>query len=125
MMAWAIWQNSNEHRNRGKKKNSSAVVHKAIDYLHEYQAYCAKVEVHIPSLDANWTPPPPWHYKINVDGAVFGAQKAVGIGILVCDAEGRVVGACSKKNQSSSRSCGGGSQSFGGAYSVCKRLTYS
>ncbi|XP_075645341.1 uncharacterized protein LOC142616354 [Castanea sativa] len=91
MVAWAIWQNRNEHRNRGKKKNISVVVHKAIDYLHEYQACCAKVEVHIPSLDANWTPPPPRHYKINVDEAVFGAQKAVGIGVLVRDAEGRMV----------------------------------
>ena len=31
------------------------------------------------------------------NGAVFGAQKAAGIGILVRDAEGRVIGACSKK----------------------------
>ena len=58
-----------------------------------------KVEEHKPVLIENWTPPPPRHYKINVDGAVFGAQKVAGIGILVRDAEGYVVGACSKRNK--------------------------
>ena len=56
-----------------------------------------KVEENRPSFVEHWIPPPPQHYKINVDGAVFGAQKAAGIGILVRDAEGRVIGACSKK----------------------------
>ena len=97
MVAWAIWQNRNEQRVGGKVKNGSIVVHGAMDYLQEYQACCMKVEEHRPSLVENWTPPPPQHYKINVDGAVFGAQKAAGIGILVRDAEGRVIGACSKK----------------------------
>ena len=56
-----------------------------------------KVEENRPSFVEHWIPPPPQHYKINVDGAVFGAQKAAGIGILIRDAEGSVVGACSKK----------------------------
>ena len=97
MVAWAIWQNRNEHRVGGKIKNGSAVVHGAMDYLLEYQACCMKVEEHKPRLVENWTPPPPRHYKINVDGAVFEAQKAAGIGILIRDAEGKVIGACSKK----------------------------
>lgn len=32
-----------------------------------------------------------------MDGAVFAAQKAAGVGVLIRDDEGRVVGACSKK----------------------------
>ena len=42
-------------------------------------------------------PPPPSCYKINVDGAVFGAQKSVGVGVVVRDEEGRVMGASCKK----------------------------
>ena len=97
MVAWAIWQNRNEHRVGGKVKNGSAVIDGAMDYLLEYQACCMKVEENRPSFVEHWIPPPPQHYKINVDGAVFGAQKAAGIGILIRDAEGRVIGACSKK----------------------------
>lgn len=73
------------------------MVHGAIDYLQEYQACGTKVEEHRPSLITNWTLPHPWHYKINFHGAVFRAQKATRIGVLVCDVEGRMVGACSKK----------------------------
>lgn len=36
-------------------------------------------------------------FKINVDGAVFASQKSMGIGVLIKDSEGRVVGACNKK----------------------------
>lgn len=38
-------------------------------------------------------------YKIKVDGAIFASQKAMGIGLLIRDSEGKVVGACSKKIQ--------------------------
>ena len=46
---------------------------------------------------ATWTPSPPNSYKINVDEAVFAAHKLVGVGILIRDEGGRLVGACSKK----------------------------
>ena len=45
----------------------------------------------------SWTPPPPTSYKINVDGAIFVANKSVGVGILIRDEYGRLVGADSKK----------------------------
>ncbi|XP_075665350.1 uncharacterized protein LOC142635016 [Castanea sativa] len=46
-------------------------------------------------MSALWSPPPPMCYKINVDSAVFGAQKSVGV--VVRDDEGRVMGACCKQ----------------------------
>lgn len=36
-------------------------------------------------------------FKVNVDGAVFSAQKEVGIGVIIRDDEGRVEAALSKK----------------------------
>ena len=44
-----------------------------------------------------WSPPPPARYKMNLDGAVFKAQKFVGIGVLIRDEQGRVVAALSQK----------------------------
>ena len=64
----------------------------------EYQA-CREIPAKVNSdVASNWTPPPPHErYKINVDGVVFASQKEAGLGVLVRDAEGRVVGACRKK----------------------------
>ena len=44
-----------------------------------------------------WSPPPPARYKMNLDGAIFKAQKSVGIGVLIHDEQGRVVVALSQK----------------------------
>ena len=42
-------------------------------------------------------PPPPCRYKINVDSAVFAAQKSAGIGVIIKDSDGSLIGACNKK----------------------------
>ena len=44
-----------------------------------------------------WKPPSPDRYKINVDGVVFKEHRLAGVGILIRDAEGHLIGACSKK----------------------------
>ena len=46
-----------------------------------------------------WTPhsPSPSRYKINLDGAMFKGQKMARVGILIRDAAGQLIGACSKK----------------------------
>ena len=41
--------------------------------------------------------PPTNLYKINVDGAVFAAQRAAGAGVFIRNASGSVIGAYSKK----------------------------
>lgn len=44
-----------------------------------------------------WCPLQQGRYKINLDKAVFSAQNIVGVGMLIRDEEGRVIGACSRK----------------------------
>lgn len=39
----------------------------------------------------------PNKYKINVNGAVFATQKSVGIGVLIRDSDGSIIGDCSNK----------------------------
>ena len=50
-----------------------------------------------PELRSFWTPPQTPMFKVNVDGAVFSSQGAVGIGVIIRDEEGRVEAALSKK----------------------------
>ena len=44
-----------------------------------------------------WKPPSPNRYKVNMDGAVFKEKCMAGVGILIRDAEGHLIGACSRK----------------------------
>ena len=97
MISWVMWNNRNEVRNGGVKKNGQSVIHGALDYLGEYQTSQAVPFMQKTKCPATWTPPPPNSYKINVDGAVFAAHELAGVGILIRDDGGRLVGACSKK----------------------------
>ena len=97
MIAWAMWTNRNKVRNGEDKKSSGALVDSALEYLREYQLCCEKPVATPTKEQPKWRPPQQGRYKINVDGAVFAAQKAIGVGVLIKDAKGRVVGVCSKK----------------------------
>ena len=44
-----------------------------------------------------WKPPSLNQYKINVDGAVFKEQRMASVGILIRDAKGQLIRACSRK----------------------------
>jgi len=71
----------------------------ASNYLMEYRTAVAQniLAPSLPRLDATWRPPKGGHFKINVDGVVFSKQKAVGIGVVIRDDEGRLEAALSKK----------------------------
>ncbi|XP_050247979.1 uncharacterized protein LOC126695321 [Quercus robur] len=77
VVAWALWSNRNECRNRGVKKSCQALLQGALEYLDAYQA-CV-VELGNPKQ-----PVEPEH-------------RLAGVGILIRDAEGHLIGACSKK----------------------------
>ena len=72
-------------------------MHGALEYLSVYQACMEVTDSKQPTEAAVWTPPSPSRYKINVDGAVFKEQKMARVGILIRDAAGQFIGACSKK----------------------------
>ena len=99
MISWKLWSNRNEVRNGGVKKTGQAVIHGALDYLVEYQSSQAGEIMQKTKCPTSWTPPPLNAYKINVDGAVFAANKSAGVGILNRDEGGRLIGVGSKKLQ--------------------------
>lgn len=43
-----------------------------------------------------WKPPTSPHYKINFDGAIFKEQGAAGLGVVIQDSQGLVIGALSE-----------------------------
>ena len=96
-IAWVIWTNRNEVRHGGTKKTGEALVKWSTQYLAEYRSANSSPEPIQRSQIVRWSPPPPARYKMNLDGAVFKAQKSVGIGVLIHDEQGRVVVALSQK----------------------------
>ena len=103
MIAWAIWTNRNECKHKGVKKINQGLLQWSLDYLGEYHACSMDPGGSTPSVVVDWTPHtppppvPPNRHKINVDDAVFKAQKAASVGVLIRDAEGTLIGACSKR----------------------------
>ena len=97
MIAWAIWLNRNRVRNGEEGKSCGMLVDFSLDYLREYQLCCEKLAAILTKEKPKWRPPQQGSYKVNVDNAVFATQRATGLGVLIKDVEGRVVGACSKK----------------------------
>ncbi|KAK9984589.1 hypothetical protein SO802_034114 [Lithocarpus litseifolius] len=98
-ISWALWHNQKEIRCGGARKSGKILFRWASDYLMEYRAAVAQT-IPVPSLprhDATWCPPRGGHFKINVYGAIFSKQKAVGIGVVIRDDEGRLEAALSKK----------------------------
>ena len=68
-------------------KEGTVLMKRPVQYLAEYNAALdLNQQGSIPELQAvSWTPPTARTFKINVDGAVFSKQGAVGLGVLVRD----------------------------------------
>ena len=64
------------------------------------EEFCQLAEVPkqlAPSRTGRWTPPRVEWYKVNVDGAVFKESSSCGIGIIIRNERGELMGAMSKK----------------------------
>ena len=91
-IAWALWHNRNEVRYGGVRKSGQQISSWASDYLREYRAATVQVApgVSVARQVIPWSPPQNGQFKINVDGAVFSEQKAVGVGVVIRDDKGRL-----------------------------------
>ncbi|XP_075654531.1 uncharacterized protein LOC142624702 [Castanea sativa] len=76
---WALWTNKNE------------------THHDEYWSACTLPVKKTSAAKKNWGPHSGLNYKVNVDGAVFSAQKSVGVGVVIRDNEGHFIAGLSKK----------------------------
>ncbi|XP_075665274.1 uncharacterized protein LOC142634926 [Castanea sativa] len=95
VVSWNIWNNINGIQHGEKPKTVATLILEATRLVVDYQSI---QDYPIPSTNSpptRWTPPIIGVYKSNVDGVVFRDQSTAGMGVLLRDDKGQVVGALS------------------------------
>ena len=99
IVAWCLWNNRNKVRHGGAGKICKSIAEEARKYRAE--VWTALPSNNRPSrpkiIHKQWSPPPQGWYKVNVDAAVFKEQGTCGIGVVIRNHQGQIMGAMCKK----------------------------
>ncbi|XP_075674823.1 uncharacterized protein LOC142644018 [Castanea sativa] len=94
---WNLWNNRNGIRHGDVPKSVTNIVLEASWLIVEFQVVQDRPTLPAIPLHTRWKPPMPGVYKANVDGDVFKEQLTAGLGVIIRDADGQVVGALSQQ----------------------------
>ena len=95
--AWCIWKNRNAAKFEGKIKQAKEIAFEAHALVEEFKGQLEVQRQRAPPRTVGWTPPRKGWYKVNVDGAVFEESGSCGIGVVIREERGLLMGAISKK----------------------------
>ena len=96
-IAWCIWKNRNAAKFEGKTKQVKVIVFEANALVEEFKEQVDAPRQSTPPRTIGWTPPGEGWYKVNIDGAVFKESGSCGIGIVIRNKRGQIMGVMSKK----------------------------
>ena len=95
-IVWMVWNNRNVFKHEGSGKDPKRIAMEAREYAKEVaevpQSSCRSQAL----VRTNWCPPQQGSFKINVDGAVFTNLKSCGIGVVIRNEVGQIMGALSR-----------------------------
>ena len=95
--AWCIWKNRNSLKFEGRGKAVKLIVKEAEMLVEDFSSGNIKEKLPVVSRIQAWSPPREGWYKANVDGAVFRESNDYGIGVVIRNDQGQIMGAMSKK----------------------------
>ena len=96
MIFWLIWEKRNADHMRDNSFCYQDIRPRAIRLLHDFSAAQLPQKTDYPSVLARrvrWIPPISSSYKVNYDRAIFKEIGVVGLGVVIRDAEGSMIGA--------------------------------
>ena len=93
-ISWSIWFKRNAVRTGSPSLPHSMIHANTIERLQEFQQVQDRISTPLQSqMTVHWSPPPISWCKANFDGAIFQELGAAGLGVVIRDHEGSVIGA--------------------------------
>ena len=93
---WMLWNNRNVFKHEGRCKEPKRIALDAREYVQEVaiepRPPCCRQGL----VKTKWSPPHQGRFKVNVDGAVFTSLKSCGIGVVIRNEAGQIMGALSR-----------------------------
>ena len=99
MILWMIWECRNSDRVGGCSTDLRTIRVKALTFLHDFSSaqIPRQVQLSVSGSNSRWIPPNPLTYKVNFDGAIFKELGAAGLGMVIRDFEGLVIGTLAER----------------------------
>ena len=100
IVAWMLWTRQNSIRLNRPTQPLNQIFHEAGRLLHEFLKAHDEDPVFIPSpvpIQAKWTAPTQTRYKANFDAALIKHNDAAGLGVIIHDVNGAIIGALSMR----------------------------
>ena len=98
VQACFIWSQRNKIIHGGKLQSPTQLNKRALDLLAEFQQAQEQLTiVSRTSTESRWCPPPISRFRLNFDSAIFFDLKCSGIGDIIHNEKGEVMGAMSAK----------------------------
>ena len=96
-IAWAMWTRRNWKRNGKKFMTNSLLVLWVGQFISDFKVVNVKSPLEFAKYSYAWNMPTDVVFKVNVDAAIFSSQHMCGVGVVIRDEMGLVVGALSKR----------------------------